>query len=350
MDDTALFTGTSAHRPKKITPTPDQTRQRRPSAEQERKERREARYHEHLLPPASEQEQHFRHGHWNARRQRLRTTLQSTGASAHALNRWDACGGQCHVEYSPSREKYRLSANYCKSRHCEPCMRAKANLIARNLREKLDQERKDRTNRDTIGIRFITLTLKHSTDPLSAQIKRLTASFKKLRNTPEWKRSQDGGAATLEVKYSPTGWHVHYHIVAAGQFLSAQMLSNLWNQCTGDSYIVDIRALNQVADACHYVSKYITKGTNAAVWENADAAQEWIAASKGLRTINTFGTWRGYRLTKPDPGVMDWQSIRTLHDLITAAQAGELAAQGLLLHLRPPGTSDAEPHNPPPPP
>jgi hypothetical protein len=58
------------------------------------------------------------------------------------LERFDACGSECTIEYSQELQKHRIRANYCKSRHCEPCARAKANLIARNLRTELEHAEK----------------------------------------------------------------------------------------------------------------------------------------------------------------------------------------------------------------
>lgn len=314
----------------------------RPPREKKESEsmRRAAAFYAHVVPPAEIEETRFRHSHWKNRRDRIRAMLARSGARVHALNRWDECGGQCQVQWSESRQNFRLSANYCKSRFCEPCMRAKANMVARNLREKLEEARQAARSRDPIGVRFITLTLRHNKAPLKSQIDRLHASFKKLRNLPLWKLSQLGGAAALEVKWTGVAWHPHLHVVAEGSFISKEQLSQAWHECTGDSFVVDVRALKDLADACHYVSKYITKGTNDAVWLDDDRALEWITASRGVRICNTFGSWRGFKLTKPTSSLNDWKPIRSLINLLEAAQAGELAAQAILLILRPPGQTE----------
>lgn len=258
----------------------------------------------------------------------------------HQLNRWDACGGQCTVEWSDTLQKHRLRANYCKSRHCEPCMRAKANKIARNLRDRLEQERTRLKHLDAIAIRFITLTLKHSNAPLVDQIRRLKAAFKRLRKAPLWKATVDGGAVLIEVKRCGRHWHPHLHLVAAGRYLAKAELSELWHEATGDSFIVDIRALHNVQDACHYVTKYVTKGIDGSVWATDDTAQEWIAASKGIRACDTFGTWRGFALTKHQSSATDWKPVASLLDVLQAARDGSKWAEGVMLDLRPPGTTD----------
>jgi hypothetical protein len=45
-------------------------------------------------------------------------------------------------------------------------------------------------------------------------------------------------------------------------------LSAAWHKATGDSMIVDIRAIASGKDVVHYVCKYITKGTSPQVWQS----------------------------------------------------------------------------------
>lgn len=250
--------------------------------------------------------------------------------SVFTLNRFEECGSGCTIEWSATEKKYRLCASFCKSRHCEPCMRAKGNKMAANLRSKLEDDTQDTH-------RFITLPIKHSTAPLRDQINHLFASFKKLRNMKEWKNSQTGGAAILEVKWQKETkrWHPHLHIISAGNYLDKHDLSRMWHQATGDSYIVDIRALQNAKDVAHYLSKYVAKGTSPTVWEDTDAAQEWLSASKGVRMCTTFGTWRGYALTKSQSTTDDWKPIATYNSVIAAARRAEEWAIGIMQAICP---------------
>lgn len=270
----------------------------------------------------------FRHSHWKIKRALVDAALESAGASTFELDRFRNCGSACTIETSPSTKKIRLRASYCKSRHCEPCMRAKANKIAGNLRNRLEQQPDGR-------YRFITLTLKHNTAPLQQQIRRLYAAFKKLRRSGPWADSQRGGAAALEVKWKPeTGrWHPHLHIISEGDFLHKRDLSNGWLSATGDSSIVDIRQLDSAKDAAHYVAKYVTKGTNAEVWHQQSVAQEWIIATKGVRTVATYGTWRGYKLLQVTEEVTDWRPVSTLIELYNAIGRGEEWAMAMMTRL-----------------
>lgn len=295
-----------------------------------------ANFYTRCTEPAHPAETKFRHSHWQGKRAKVRKYLISVGINTFALDAFDECGSACQVQWSDTANKYRLAANYCHSRHCEPCMRAKANRQAANLEKRLKQEPEGR-------YRFITLTLRHSATPLVDQLKRLNTCFKALRKTAMWKTSQRGGAYTVEVKYEHVKamWHPHLHIISEGGYLDQADLSKTWLAITGDSKIVDIRALKSAHDAAHYVSKYVTKGTSNNVWDRVDAAQEWITATKGLRTCATFGTWRGYKLLAIDKSITDWTPVCSLRGLMERVAAREEHAMRLFLILRPPGDHDA---------
>ena len=279
------------------------------------------------IPPATPDETIFRHGFWKAKRKKVREALASCGTNSFALDRFDQCGGECVVEYSKEAGKHRLKANYCHNRHCQPCMQAKANKIAGNLRKRLEEEGNSK-------YRFITLTMKHSKEPLHEQIKTLNAAFKKLRSMKGWKATQRGGATALEVKWNPENgeWHPHLHLIGEGLYIDKFELGRMWQQACPGSFIVHVKALNDEKAAAHYVSKYVGKGVNNEVWDNQSAAQEWILAMKGVRTSATYGTWRGYALTKTAEAFTDWKPVYTLRGLIDDVKKGEPSA--ILLYCK----------------
>jgi len=283
-------------------------------------------------PQSDDYEKLFRHEHWAAQRKTIRSHLAAAGTGGTALERWDNCGAECLIEWSDEAQRYRLRASYCKNRHCRPCAKSKAGLIAANLRNRLEQKA---TGNDRY--RFITLTLRHSKRPLREQIRSLYSHFTKLRATKFWKRSQRGGAFMIECGWNKLTreWHPHLHIIGEGDFLRQDTLANEWMKITSGSFKVDVRAINSGKDAVHYVSKYVTKGTNDEVWSDDSAAQEWIIATRSLRTCATYGTWRGYKLMRPDKvhQVKDWKPIALLSRTVQNAIAGSLADMILLEHL-----------------
>lgn len=283
-------------------------------------------------PIADQEETFFRHQNWQAERDLIRRHLLATGLCRAPLDRWDNCGAECLVEWSDECDRYRLRASYCKNRHCRPCAKAKAGLIAANLKDHLAKGPAHKLDR----FRFITLTLKNQHDDLTGMIDRLQKSFTKLRASKFWKKSQAGGVAMIEVTWSKAGgWHAHLHIIGEGDFLRQSTLADEWYKITGDSYKVSVQCIDSAKDAVHYVTKYISKGTIDAVWQDDSAAQEWIIASRGLRTAATYGTWRGFRLMQHQAihDAKDWQPIGLLSAICRSAYSGCLADQILLLKL-----------------
>jgi hypothetical protein len=272
------------------------------------------------IPIASRRELNFRHGHWSTRREKIIAHMVAAGTPWHTMERVKNCGANCRVQWSEQKQKRRLRASYCRCRHCEPCMRAKANLMARNLADRLK-------GGDPRRFRFITLTLAHTDTPLADQLRRLVKCFKVLRASRAWKNTQAGGCFTIEVKWTGDHWHPHLHVIGEGRYLDQRTLSDLWRKVTGDSFVIDIRRIDSGKDAAHYVTKYVTKGCSPNVWESNDLAQEWITASKGVRTCATYGTWRGFRLMHVTDTATDWRDEMSLDDLLARCESGEAHAK-----------------------
>jgi hypothetical protein len=287
--------------------------------------------------PAHELETRWRHHHWQPTRSRIRRALLLAGTSYRNVEKFDACGAGARVFWSERDERYLTRASYCRSRHCQPCMKSKARLVAGNLRKRLAERPRGR-------YRFITATIVHTTRPLPDQIRHLLDSFKRLRNHVAW-RSQHGGAYFFECKVGQDGrWHPHLHIVSEGAFIRREQLADAWHEVTGDSRVIDIRSISDYENVCHEVTKYVTKGTSRDVWDDDERAAEWIIACKGTRACSTFGNWRGLKLTeKPEP---DWDAeyIATVVELVQRRAAGDRVAAAILTAIEPPGSTDH--HNP----
>lgn len=278
--------------------------------------------------------------------------------SMSAQTAFACCGAAVVVEWSASEKRYRCRGTYCHSRHCEPCMRQKANIMARNLQQKIEDS-------PDVRFRFITLTLAHKPgDHLLPLIKKLIASWRKLRNSDLWlhgehcadkllkanrkkmprsevialhgSRGQRGGAAIIEIKWSKkSGWHPHLHIIAEGHWVADSAISAEWHRITGDSFKTDIRDLHDRKGAAYYLGKYVKKGSNNEIWDDVGARNEWLMAIRGVRTAATFGTWRGLALTTFVPTTTDWKPIASLTNIHRAAANGDEWALGVMVNLMP---------------
>jgi hypothetical protein len=355
--------------PKYVPPKQVYTREQRAKAKQEVCEPRNE--HDIELGP---DEEWFRHNNWREKRKVVRSALASADTSASALFNFDNCGAGCQVEFSKEQNRYRIVGSYCHSRHCQPCMKAKSALITNNLRKKM-QGMKQGT------YHFITLTLAHDkTRTPRQQIQRLYECYKRLRQTDEWKygqlnadriykaskqgvkhseaikhvslKGQRGGAATLEIKHTEAGhrkakdgstywyeggWHPHLHIISEGSMITDHRLKDLWFQITTDSWECDCRRISADKDVAYYVGKYVTKGTNDAVWQDPTRASEFVKAVKGVRMCATFGEWRGYKLLQREPEKKgEWTHIASLASICRRARTGdEWAIEILMTSLEP---------------
>lgn len=268
----------------------------------------------------------FRHNGWWRRRQQTMDALARTDASLAVLDRFATCGDRCYVVRELAGDRcYRLLGNYCKSRWCEPCSRARGGVVAGCLTDAMEGHQ----------CRFITLTVRSVNESLSTLIQRLYVAFRKLQRCKLWLAKVFGGAAFLEVKRSKDGnrWHPHLHLIVKGKFLPAKILSQLWHAITGDSYIVDIRLIRDRASAVAYITKYCTKPIDSNVYESQDRLIEAMQSMHGRRTINTFGDWRGLRM-RPKGTIKDYEVITRFEALLDGCKYGNTHALLIFAALR----------------
>lgn len=177
--------------------------------------------------------------------------------------------------------------------------------------------------------RFITLTLKHKPEPLFLTLARLRAAFRELRRHALWTSTTRGGVYSIEVKRNAeTGcWHAHLHIVADGDFLAQARLAAVWLQITGDSQIVDIRAIRSRRDVALYVTKYISKPQDLHGWPPT-AICEYARDMAGVRAVHTFGKHHGRRTEEADDGCSPGtcEPLASSRRILAALRAGSRRA------------------------
>lgn len=271
----------------------------------------------------------WRHSGWARDR---KATFDSLYRTYQPFSRYEAfryCGAHAWVDRSvDDPTKYRVRSDRCHDRFCLPCGQERSRVIAHNVRERLDAKR----------ARFVTLTIRASTEALTDLLNLLYSSFAKLRRTCLWSQTQTGGVAFLEVKWckGTNRWHPHLHILTEGRYIAKQALSNAWRKATNGSFIVDVKKITSADRAVGYVVKYASKPHDHSMLHDPDRLDEAVIALKGRRLCLTFGTWRGVKLTDvPETGT--WTPIASLSRLIVQARAGEPAAKEILNHL--PSTS-----------
>lgn len=159
--------------------------------------------------------------------------------------------------------------------------------------------------------KMITLTLKHTDDPLQLQIKKLYDSFRKLRRRAYFQRLITGGVWFFQLKYNEgtEEWHPHIHCLVAGKYLPHARLKGLWHEITGDSTIVDIRPVKDLESASTEVARYATSPADIARMP-LDQAIDVYYATKSRRICGSWGTAKKVTL-KPTPqdDSDDWTKV-----------------------------------------
>lgn len=175
-----------------------------------------------------------------------------------------------------------LRYNLCRDRLCPTCQRLRGIKLKHKLLSVV---------RAADSPKFVTLTLKHRVAPLGDEINRLFSAFRKLRKDRTWAKRVKGGVYVLEVKLNAaTGhWHPHLHCLIDSSYMPQAQLSKAWEAATGDSTIVDIRAIHSQESAAGYISSYATKGNDLTRW-TAGNVIAYAQAMHGRRLIHTFGS------------------------------------------------------------
>lgn len=178
---------------------------------------------------------------------------------------------------------------------------------AKQLAAYLERFELIRIDRPELRPFLVTLTVKDG-DDLGERFRHLHAAQREL-----WKRRQRGRGSALdgvsgavwsyEVKRgSGSGaWHPHLHMIALAEIQPDQrQLAQEWQDITGDSFIVDVRPIDQEDPASGFVEvfKYAVKFSAQTPADTVEAFQ----TLKGKRLLASSGVFRGV----PEPeGLLD---------------------------------------------
>jgi hypothetical protein len=272
--------------------------------------------------PWHDTQRSFRHSGWAHTRQKVLDALHRSETSLARRARFKSCGHSWWVLRSTDHPgRYKRALDTCRDRFCEPCGRDRASILRRNLA----------THLPATPLRFITLTLRSSDDGLSRQLDRLYGSYKLLRAKRIWRDRVTAAAAFLELTLPEQTyrWHVHLHVLAAGEFLPQGDLSAAWLDVTGDSKIVDIRLVKHRKTAISYVTKYVTKPLPHSVTAHPYHLAEAVIALQHRKLINVTGAWKRWRLLR-DPDDDSWALIGSWEEIEYRALNGDAWAEELL--------------------
>lgn len=228
----------------------------------------------------------------------------------HRVDAFDMCRVIAWFVRHKQSGRVKVASSKCGLRWCPLCQRTKRFVMSRSIVPFLVNNRKPK---------FITLTLKHSVDPLADQIKRLYDCFRLLRRSKVWKSHIKGGIWLFQVKKSETdhSWHPHLHVACVGRYCPQADLSDAWLKITGDSTVVDIRAIKNPKKVADYVSRYATAPGDLLSLNDADAV-ELFDSLHGRRICGTFGVGRQIQLSpKKCPDADEWENIGSFVSVVS---------------------------------
>ena len=166
---------------------------------------------------------------------------------------------------------------------------------------------------------------------LQQSIADLRKYFKKLRQTPAWKKRVIGGAYVLEITYNTEEklWHPHLHIIYTGYFYPQQLLAGQWEDITQGSKIVWIKRIDR--NEAGHLSKYCTKPSDFHRWPTT-CQIEYAIATQSCRMVQTIGTFHNIQLSDSDERPNHEQATHfiSFRDLRHSTAEGNAAARIML--------------------
>jgi hypothetical protein len=221
---------------------------------------------------------------------------------------------ECHHYAWFTRHKItgqvKVQANSCRLRWCPVCAEAKQLRIRDAVSKWLKGFTKPR---------FITLTCSHSSDTLDVQIDNLYRSFRLLRTHKQISKKLRGGVWFFQLKRGKKDhcWHPHLHVLVDSDYINQKELSLEWLRTTGNSYIVDIRAVKDPGKVADYVSRYCAKPCRLSDFETSDRL-EIATVLHGKRLCGTFGSGHqcSFKPVKPEDFAM-WQRLGQWSYIVT---------------------------------
>lgn len=274
----------------------------------------------------------WRHNGWRVHRQLTWEALRRWKGAGNATYRFARCGAQAIVAKNAATGEYRIQSFTCKSRFCSPCRQRMAGIIQANVIEHASHpDRRQQGKR----LRSITLTLRHSTLPLSEQISRLMRCFAKLRRSRSAKRCLLGGFYVVELKVSSHDncWHPHIHLVSEGHYVSHADLQSEWLRITGDSHRVHVMEVKNLKNEVGHHCKYLTKAADSSIYKSRAHLDEYIRATSGRRLASAFGNWRGLKIARPKKCAEVWTTVGYLDFIVKEAGRGVVSCEVILKAL-----------------
>jgi diadenosine tetraphosphate (Ap4A) HIT family hydrolase len=228
-------------------------------------------------------------------RARLQTKehLTALAGELHELELADKLQ-RCHSRVSVltcGRHIAQIIPNFtCEFRLCPDCSRRRS----RKLQNKyLPMMRAFLRNHHVTPVHLV-LTQTHKKETRKQSAKRIKDAFTKLQRRAFWKEFFKGGTWSLEFTKDKNGLHhTHLHIVGfRRKFFDIELLRSEWLAVTGDSHVLNLKPILDIAAGLREVVKYVSKPLDIRRF-GADDLREFLKL-KNMRMFGTFGEFRDF--------------------------------------------------------
>lgn len=255
------------------------------------------------------------------------------------VDKWQHCRENSWFARQIETGEVRVFSSTCRLRWCSLCAGARRSYISHQVAEWI---------KVAPWPKFLTLTLKHSDEPLLYQVNELYEFFRKFRHTKLLKESVLGGIWFFQIKRSKNSgqWHPHLHCCVSGKYMARGELSRLWNKITSGSMVIDIRPIREPKQAAAEVARYASTPADITKLPRED----YVELFEAVHCRKVCGTWGAAKCVSLKQGNADdkdkWFSIGTWHtvsyfqgkndyadDIINAWRTGTPLAKGISMKL-----------------
>ncbi len=201
---------------------------------------------------------------------------------------------RCHSRLAVltcGRHIARVIPNFtCEFRLCPDCGRRRS----RKLQNKYLPMMRGFMLRHKVTPVHLVLTQTHRKENRKQSAKRIKDSLTRLQRRGFWKEYFKGGTWSLEFTKDKNGLHhTHLHIIGfRRKFFDIELLRGEWLAATGDSHVLNLKPIQDIATGLQEVVKYVSKPLDIRRF-GADDLKEFLRL-KNMRMFGTFGEFRDF--------------------------------------------------------
>ncbi len=220
---------------------------------------------------------------------------------------------RCHSRLSVltcGRHIARIIPNFtCEFRLCPDCGRRRS----RKLQSKYLPAMRGFMLHHKVTPVHLVLTQTHRKENRKQSAKRIKDSFTKLQRRGFWKDNFKGGTWSLEFTKDKNGLHhTHLHVIGfRRKFFDIEFLRDEWLAVTGDSHVLHLKPILDLAAGLQEVVKYVSKPLDIRRFGAADLKE--FLGLKNMRMFGTFGEFRdfckGFEPSDDDDAMSDLESL-----------------------------------------